>query len=115
MNDTSAPMSAKMRELILRKQPEERLRMGCSMYGFSKQLVTDAILREHPGLSLKVLRGELFRRFYGSDFAPRQQKKILEHLTRHETGAHETGAGSWRDRYWAKNRSAEMKEKKGSI
>ena len=82
MNDTSVEMAVKMREMILRKLPEERLRMGCSMYDFSKQLVTGAILRENPDLSPHVLRGELFRRFYGNDFDVATQKKILERLTR---------------------------------
>jgi len=69
-----------MREMIRRKTPEERLRMGCSMFDFSKSLVVNAILRERPNLSPAELRGELFLRFYGNDFAPARREKILAHL-----------------------------------
>lgn len=80
MNDTSPEMTAKMREMILRKAPADRLRMGCSMYDFSKRLVVNAILRERPNLLPNALRGELFRRFYGNDFGIAQREKILERL-----------------------------------
>jgi len=78
-----------MREMIRRKTPEERLRMGCSMFDFSKSLVVNAILRERPNLSPAELRGELFLRFYGNDFAPARREKILAHLAGGVTG----GAG----------------------
>ena len=82
MNDTSLRMTAKMREMFLQKLPEERLRLGCSMYDFSKQLVVNALLRENPDLSETALRPELFRRFYGNDFDVIHQQKIVNHLTR---------------------------------
>ena len=80
MNDTSAQMTVKMREMVLRKSPADRLRMGCSMYDFSKQLVTNAILRENPDLSENMLRRELFMRFYGNDFNVVRREKILNYL-----------------------------------
>ena len=89
MNDTPPKIAEKMREMIRRKTPEERLRMGCSMFDFSKSLVVNAILRERPNLSPAELRGELFLRFYGNDFAPARREKILAHLAGGVTG----GAG----------------------
>lgn len=79
-NDTSLRTAAKMREMFHQKLPEERLHMGCSMYDFSKQLVTNAILRENPKFSKGALRLELFRRFYGNDFDVIDQQKIENHL-----------------------------------
>ncbi len=80
MNDTSLEIAARMEEMILRKPPEERLRMGCSMFDFSRILLISGILRENPGVSPAFLRAELFRRFSGSDFDPLQQGNILKHL-----------------------------------
>lgn len=80
MNDTSPEMQEKMYELISKKTPEERLKMGWSMYETSKYLVTQAILRENPSISEAELRQELFLKFYGNDFSPEESKKILEHL-----------------------------------
>ena len=82
MNDTSPRIAAKMREMILQKLPEERLRMGCSMYDFSKQLVIAGILREHLNASPSLLIRELFKSFYGNDFTPLQQEKIIRCLVR---------------------------------
>jgi len=81
MNDTSPQIAEKMRELIQKKTPEERLKMGCSMYDFSKQLVIHSILESQPGLSITELRRELFLRFYGNDFNPGKRQEILKHLS----------------------------------
>ena len=84
MNDTSPQMAEKMRELIRSKTPEERLKMGCSMYDLSKRLVTHAILESHPTLSSAGLRRELFLKFYGGDFDSVQRQKILASLDKTE-------------------------------
>lgn len=80
MNDTSPQIEEKMRELIRRKTPEERLKMGCSMHAFSKQLVIHSLLRARPGLSPADLRRELFLRFYGDDFNRVERQKIVTYL-----------------------------------
>lgn len=80
MNDTDLKMSAKMVEMIRQKSPAERLAMGCSMYDFSKRLVTSSILKEKPHLSPSELRTELFLRFYGNDFDLAKQQKIIRHI-----------------------------------
>lgn len=81
MNDTSPKIEEKMRELIQKKTPEERLKMGCSMYDFSRRLVIHSILENRPGLSAEELRRELFLRFYGNDFSPQKLQEILEYLS----------------------------------
>lgn len=80
MNDTSPQMAEKMRELIRGKTPEERLKMGCSMYDFSKRLVIHAILENRSHLSPANLRQELFLKFYGNDFDAVKRQKILAYL-----------------------------------
>jgi len=80
MNDTSVQMVEKMREMIRKKTPEERLKMGCSMYDFSKRLVVHFLMEREPGLSSSALRRELFLRFYGNDFSPRKRQEILNGL-----------------------------------
>jgi hypothetical protein len=69
-----------MTELFLQKSPQERLEMGCSMYDTSKALITATILRQNPGISKAMLRRELFLQFYGNDFAPDEQEKIIAYL-----------------------------------
>ena len=81
MNDTSRQIAEKMRELINAKTPAERLRMGCSMYDFSKQLVIHSIQEREPGLSPSGLRCALFLRFYGNDFDSKKRQAILGHLS----------------------------------
>jgi len=80
MHDTSPHMIEKVYEMIREKLPEERLKMGFSMYATSKHLVTCAIRRENPHISETELRQELFLKFYGGDFDPEQKEKILAHL-----------------------------------
>lgn len=82
MKDTSPRANQKIVEMMLQKAPEERLALGCSMFDFSKQLVTDSLKEETPSLSPASLRRELFLRFYGNDFDRTQQEKILSHLIR---------------------------------
>ncbi len=80
MDDTSPEMAEKIREMIRKKTPLERLEMGCSMYATSKQLIIRAILEENPGISEKGLRQQFFLKFYGNDFNEEEREKILQYL-----------------------------------
>ena len=80
MDDTPPEIQEKVRELIRAKTPEERLKMGCSMYDFSKSLIIRSILEKSPGLSPAALKRELFLRFYGNDFDPERRQKIMIYL-----------------------------------
>lgn len=80
MNDTPAHITRKMCAMIQEKEPIERLKMGCSMYATSRYLVTQAILRDNPGISKTGLRKELFLKFYENDFDAVTREKILKHI-----------------------------------
>lgn len=80
MDDTSPEMAEKMREMIRKKTPLERLEMGCSMYATSKQLIIRSILEENPDISEKGLRQQFFLKFYGNDFNEEEREKILQYL-----------------------------------
>lgn len=83
MNDTTPAMEQKMREMMAKKSPVERMLMGCSMYDTAKYLVTLGILDRNPTISKIELKTELFLRFYGNDFTKEQCEKILTHLKRY--------------------------------
>lgn len=80
MNDTSPDIAKKMREMMQKRSPLERLKMGCSMHETSKYLVAMAICENMPIYSAADLRRELFLRFYGDEFDAATKQKILEHL-----------------------------------
>lgn len=80
MNDTSPLMEKKMRELILKKTPSERVLMGCSMYETSRYLIKRFILENNPSISEKELRVEMFLKFYKDDFSAEECEKIVKHL-----------------------------------
>ncbi len=83
MNDTSPEMHKKMHELIRQKTPEERAKMGWSMYLTSRYIITQVILQKKPDITPAELRKELFLAFYKNDFSPAEREKILHYL---ETG-----------------------------
>ena len=80
MNDTSALMTDRIIKAMQAKEPAARLKMGCSMFDFSRQLVVSSILDQFPNISKMEMRRELFLRFYGSDFSSIEQEKIIEYL-----------------------------------
>ena len=68
MDDTPPEITQKMQEMFQRKSPEERLKMGWSMYETSKYLILRGIKEKDPHISKADLRKELFLTFYGDDF-----------------------------------------------
>ena len=80
MKDTSPKVEEKWTRLLMEKTPEQRVKMGCSMYDTAKRIVISSILEETPQISSFELRRELFLRFYGNDFNSDQQKKIISWL-----------------------------------
>jgi hypothetical protein len=69
-----------MREMIQKKSPIDRLKMGWSMYETSKKLIIQAILKNNPSISTTKLRQEIFLRFYSNDFDAEQREKIIQYL-----------------------------------
>jgi len=82
MRDTTSDITTKMCEMIQKKTPLERLKMGISMYETSKYLITQAILKNNPNISKAEFKREFFLKFYGNDFIPSDREKILSHLER---------------------------------
>jgi len=76
MNDTSAAFEGKFRKMLLKRSGEERLKMGCSMHATARALVKASIPEKDP---IAVNR-ELFLRFYGDEFGPKERRKILRAL-----------------------------------
>lgn len=57
--------------------PEERLRMACSMFGFSRELVAESIRNELPEISALELQKKIFVRFYECDLDPAALNRII--------------------------------------
>lgn len=85
MDDTSQEIAEKMHAMFQQKSPIERLKMGFSMNETSRHLVTRFISENQLIYSGADLRQELFMKFYGNDFDPDMQRKILQHLGPHST------------------------------
>lgn len=80
MNDTHPEVAAQFRDLMRAKSNEERLLMGCSMYDTAKQIVCSAIHNQHPGITARQIRKEIFVRFYGLEFCRAEKEKIFSVL-----------------------------------
>ncbi len=80
MNDTSPKITKLLHKLAREKSAEERLIMGCSMFGESKIIVAESIKREDPNISKRDLKVKIFDRFYRRDFDKKTLQKINLHL-----------------------------------
>ncbi|MDP8262792.1 MAG: hypothetical protein P9M13_05760 [Candidatus Ancaeobacter aquaticus] len=80
MKDTSDAIAVRFQDMIMRRNPAERLLMGCSMYDTAKQIVKSSILNQNQGITPQKLKEEIFLRFYGMEFSESEKKKILSAL-----------------------------------
>ncbi len=78
MNDTNPLVEARFLEMIMKKSGQDRLKMGFSMFDMARRQVVASIKGRRPDVSDKELRKEIFLRFYGQDFSPEEQEKILQ-------------------------------------
>jgi hypothetical protein len=74
MKDTSKQIEKIYNEMLMRKTPEERVKMCFSMLNFARRIVLSTIEDK------KNWRKEMFLRFYGDEFTPEQKGKILNVL-----------------------------------
>ncbi len=81
MNDTDPEIALKFREMMLKKSPEERLKMGCSMFSFSKAIVKSSILQETGNVQPSELKKKLFLRFYAKEMDEKSKEKIVKYFT----------------------------------
>lgn len=71
MKDTNENMERIYNEMIMKKTPEERVKMCFSMLNTARRIVLSTIKDK------KNWRKEMFLRFYGDEFSPIQKEKIL--------------------------------------
>ena len=74
MKDTSEKMERIYNEMLMKKTPEERVKMCFSMLNTARRIVLSTIKDK------KHWRKEMFLRFYGDEFSPSQKEKILHAL-----------------------------------
>ena len=78
ISDTHESMESRFYRMMMERSPQERLRMGCSMFDTAQEIVRSSILERNPRISSQELKKEIFLRFYGQDFGPEQKRKILD-------------------------------------
>jgi len=64
--------------MIMGRGGEERLRMGSDMFEASREIVLASLMAESP----VGVRERLFKRFYGADFGPADQARIVKEIRR---------------------------------
>ncbi|MCP5047077.1 MAG: hypothetical protein GY940_07880 [bacterium] len=74
MKDTSEKIERIYNEMMMKRSPEERVKMCFSMLNTARRIVFSTITDK------KNWRQEMFLRFYGDEFSPTQTKKILHAL-----------------------------------
>ncbi len=80
MRDTSPEVERRYREMLLSRSGEERLKMGCSMFGMARALFRASILAKNPDATAGELRRAIFLRWYGREFDAETKQKILSAL-----------------------------------
>ena len=74
MKDTSDKMESIYNEMLMKKTPEERIKMCFSMLNTARRIVLSTIEDK------KNWRQEMFLRFYSDDFTTDQKEKIITAL-----------------------------------
>jgi len=88
VNDTSAGVARKYREMLLQRTGADRLKMGCSMFGTARALVVASLREQDPSASPGAVRQGVFLRFYGAEFAADERERIVAWLGRLEPTPH---------------------------
>ncbi|MBI4872168.1 MAG: hypothetical protein HY814_11445 [Candidatus Riflebacteria bacterium] len=75
-------MAELQRRLLMARSPSERVEMACSMFDTAVALALAFFRQQRPGASLAEERKFLFLRFYGAEFSPDVQARVLENIER---------------------------------
>ena len=78
MKDTSPEIEARFQEMMMRKSGQERMKMGFSMFEMARRQVIASIKADNPSADENDVKRGLFMRFYGQDFSPEEQEKIID-------------------------------------
>lgn len=81
MKDTSKNVEDIYNRLLLKRPPEERLKMGCSMFDLARSIIISSLPK---GLSDTEKKQQLFLRLYSSDLEEEVQQKILRQMKNRE-------------------------------
>jgi hypothetical protein len=71
MKDTNEKIERIYNDMMMKKTSEERVKMCFSMLNTARRIVLSTIKDN------KNWRKEMFLRFYGEEFSPRQKEKII--------------------------------------
>ena len=80
MNDTTIAVQRRFEQMLMKRTPEERLRMGCSMFTAAREITKSSIRAQFSHLSPQQMRQKIFLRFYGNDFTDSQKAQIQNAL-----------------------------------
>ena len=80
MRDTSPEIENQFIAMMMRRSGQERLKMGFSMFNLARKQALASIRRNKPTAGTEEIRKELFSRFYGEEFSPEDQEKILRQI-----------------------------------
>jgi hypothetical protein len=76
MKDTPPAIEQKFRQMLMGRSGEEHLKMGCSMHATAQALTKASISNQHPNADPAELKRLFFLHFYGTDFEPKERKRI---------------------------------------
>jgi hypothetical protein len=78
MKDTSPQVESRFIEMLMKKSGQERMKLGFSMFDMARRQVIASIQMNKPSADIGEIRKGIFLRFYGLEFSPEEQQKILE-------------------------------------
>jgi len=87
MSEASKHIEKRYKEMLLSLTPLERLKMASRMYDSGRKLVITGIQLGKLPLTDSQLRGQIFLRMYGSDFAFEEKKRIIYQIPNMELDA----------------------------
>lgn len=79
MRDTPPEIEQIYRAMLMARSGSERLLMGCDLFSTSRELIMSALNERDP----TEVRQQLFLRFYGPEFTPAEQARILSSIRTH--------------------------------
>ncbi|MBM4054583.1 MAG: hypothetical protein FJ264_07915 [Planctomycetes bacterium] len=85
MHDTHPEIELKFKELMMKKTPEERLKMGCSMFGFAKAIIQSSIQQNRENITSSELKEKLFSRLYAKEMDESKKEKITAYFSNLES------------------------------
>lgn len=73
-------METHLNEMMMKKSGQERWKTGFSMFDLARRQVLTSITRDNPHADSREIRRGIFLRFYGQDFSPEEQERILAQI-----------------------------------